>query len=336
MRNEIKLPAGVDPEPFYLHLDKYLSNNLGEQLRRSISNLLAIDYSLRLKSTPKLDEYVNLCGTRLKKHLDHKIILNETFSSAMTLFAVAITPEKQDDDNTKSTEQSIDVVIESVISSHFGNLSHAEQQTIRMVLKDLLNGKDGKELMTIVTSNPKLFHTMVMSAVKAKKQQQEISELVGNNLTSIMTKSNVLNQKVTGFKSVFAKIALAGSLVAAASIGIVVGGLALPALVLPATICAIKYGPTLGEKVGNMIAQTIPTIANETKNLSQLKKESKQAVINGPDLSKSADIKNELSQEKAKVLAKTLKINPTEITKDVDRIIPEQTLQMSKSSKRER
>ena len=101
-----------------------------------------------------------------------------------------------------------------------------------MVLKDLLNGKDGKELITIVTSNPKLFHSIVLSAVNAKKQQQEISESVGTYLSSILVQSKALNQKVTGFKSAFAKIALVGSVIAAASIGMVVGGLALPALVL--------------------------------------------------------------------------------------------------------
>ncbi len=335
MKNDIKLPAGVDPKPFYLHLDRHLSNNLGEQLRRAISNLLAIDYSLRLKSTPQLEEYVNLCGSRLKKHLDQKIILNETFSSAMTLFAIAITPEKQDDeDNTKSAEQSQEAVVESVISTHFGNLSHAEQQTIRMVLKDLLNGKDGKELITIVTSDPKLFHSIVLSAVKAKKQQQEISESVGTHLHSILVQSKALNQKVTGFKAAFAKIALVGSVIVAASIGMVVGGLALPALILPATLYAIKYGPVLGEKIGNMVAQKVPSIANETKNLNQLKNISKQVLIDAPELSNSVNIKNELSQEKAKELAKALEIKPIGVAEAPDQSATERMLeQKSKSNK---
>ena len=333
MKNDIKLPAGVNPKPFYLHLDMHLSNNLGEQLRRAISNLLAIDYSLRLKSSPQLEEYINLCGSRLKKHLDQKIILNETFSSAMTLFAVAITPENQDDeDNIKSAQQSQDAIIESVISAHFGNLSPAEQQTIRMVLKDLLNGKDGKELITIVTSNPKLFHSIVLSAVNAKKQQQEISESVGTYLSSILVQSKALNQKVTGFKSAFAKIALIGGIIVAASIGMVVGGLALPALILPATLYAIKYAPALGEKIGNIVAQNIPTIANETKNLNQLKKISKQVLIDGPELSNSVNIKNELSQEKAKELAKTLNIKSIGVVEAPDRSISEQTLEQKSKS----
>ncbi len=338
MKNKIKLPAGVDPNPFNLHLDEYLSNNLGVQLRRSISNLLAIDYSLRLKSTPLLDEYVNLCGSRLKKHLDHKIIFDETFSSAMTLFAVAITPNDQsDDENNKSAEQSQDAVIESVISSHFGDLSPEEQQTIRMVLKDLLNSKDGKELMTIVTSDPKLFHSIVLSAIKAKKQQQEISEFVGAHLNSILVQSKALNQKVSGFKSAFAKVALAGSVIIAASIGIVIGGLALPVLILPATLYAVKYAPALGEKIGNRIAQNVPSIVNETKNLNKLKRVDKEVLVDSPELTSRSSIKNQLSQEKIKEIAQVVERKPIDIPDVADRTVPERTLeQKSKSSGRSR
>jgi len=46
MRNEIKLPEGVNPKPFYLYFEEHLSNNLGDTLIHSISNLLAIDYSI--------------------------------------------------------------------------------------------------------------------------------------------------------------------------------------------------------------------------------------------------------------------------------------------------
>ena len=319
MKNDIKLPEGVNPKPFYLHLEEHLSNNLGDTLIHSISNLLAIDYSLRLKSTPELKEYVELCGSRLKKHLDQKIIFNETFSSVMTLFAIAITPEKQnDDDDDKSIEQSQDAVIESVIFSHFGDLSLQEQQIIRLVLKDLLSGKDGKELLNIVISDPKLFHSTVLSAIKAKKQQQQISAFVGAHLNSILSQSKTLDKKVTGLKSTFAKIALAGSLIIAASIGVVVGGLALPILVLPATLYAVKYGPVLGKKMGTIVAQNIPNIVNETKNLAQLKNATKEISVDTPKLTTSIGIKNELSQEKAKELAKTLELKPMGVTEVTD------------------
>jgi len=338
MKNDIKLPEGVNPKPFYLHLEEHLSNNLGDTLIHSISNLLAIDYSLRLKSTPELKEYVELCGSRLKKHLDQKIIFNETFSSVMTLFAIAITPEKQnDDDDDKSIEQSQDAVIESVIFSHFGDLSLQEQQIIRLVLKDLLSGKDGKELLNIVISDPKLFHSTVLSAIKAKKQQQQISAFVGAHLNSILSQSKTLDKKVTGLKSTFAKIALAGSLIIAASIGVVVGGLALPILVLPATLYAVKYGPVLGKKMGTIVAQNIPNIVNETKNLAQLKNATKEISVDTPKLTTSIGIKNELSQEKTKELAKTVELKPIGVTEVANQTTLDKALQSkSKSGSRGR
>jgi len=330
MKNELKLPEGVNPKPFYLHLEEHLGNNFGDTLRRSISNLLAIDYSIRLKSTPELEEYVNLCGSRLKKHLDHKIIFNETFSSAMTLFAIAITPEKQDDEETdKSVEQSQDAIIESVISSHFGDLSHDEQQIIKIVLKDLLNSKDGKELMAIVTSDPKLFHSTVLSAVRTKKQQQEISEFVRIQLSSILLHSKALDQKVTGLKSTFAKIALVGGIIVAASIGLVIGGLALPALILPVTLYAVKHGPAVGEKIGIIVAQNVPSIVKETKNLKHL---SKEISVDSPEPQASTGVKNELSQEKAKELAKTLALKPMGVAKVVDQTKLTQTLKSKPKS----
>jgi hypothetical protein len=338
MRNEIKLPEGVNPKPFYLYFEEHLSNNLGDTLIHSISNLLAIDYSIRLKSAPELKEYVKLCGSRLKKHLDQKIIFNETFSSVMTLFAIAITPEKQtDEDNDKSIEQSQDAVIESIISSHFGDLSLKEQQIIRLVLKDLLSGKDGKELMSIVLSDPKLFHSTVLSAVQAKKQQQKISEFVVVQLNSILSQSKALDQKVTGFKSTFAKMAMVGSIIIAASIGVVVGGLALPVLVLPATLYAVKYGPSLGEKIGTIVAKNIPSIANETKNLNQLKNATKEVSIDTPKLKTSTAIKNELSQEKTKELAKTVELKPIGVTEVANQTTLDKALQSkSKSGSRGR
>jgi hypothetical protein len=331
MKNKIKLPAGVNPKPFNLHLDEQLSNTLGEQLRHSISNLLAIDYSLRLNSSPPLEEYVNLCGSRLKAHIDHKIIFDETFSAAMTLFTVAITPQQQtDEEDQKSVQQSQDAVIESVIAAHFGDLSYEEQQTIRMVLKNLLNGKDGKELMNIVTSDPKLFHSIVASAVKAKKQQ-EISEVVGTHLTTILVKSKALNKKVTGFKAAFAKMFLATGIVLAASIGIVIGGLALPALILPTVLCAVKYGSALGEKIGNNIAQNVPSIALETKSLNELiRQESKGTSVDKPELSNN--IKNQLSQEQTKELAQGIELESVNIKENKEQTALERASQQRSTS----
>lgn len=222
MKSDITLPPGVDPSPFYNELTKYLSYNLIIKLRTSVSNLLAIDYAGRLESEPPLDEHIDVCIGRLKKHLGPRIILNETFSSSMTLFTVAITPEKKvSDDNKQSQEQSQDALIDAVISSHFKDLSPQDREMIKEILRDVMNGKDGKELMNVIISDPKIFYSIVLNAAKAKKQQHEISEFVEMHLMRILSKTKQLDKKVGGIKNTIGKIALSAGLLVAASIGMV-------------------------------------------------------------------------------------------------------------------
>ena len=107
MQRNITLPPGANPEAFQEYFLDFLGNNLSESLCSSISNLLAIDYSGRLESAPELKEYINICALRIKKYLGLKVVTDESFSSAMTLFTIAITPERNiDADDAISQEQS--------------------------------------------------------------------------------------------------------------------------------------------------------------------------------------------------------------------------------------
>ena len=242
MKNNIILPPGANPEAFQEYFLDFLGNNLSESLCRSISNLLAIDYSGRLESAPELKEYINICALRIKKHLGLKVVTDESFSSSMSLFTIAITPERDiDADDAKSQEQSQDALIDSVIETHFVNLSPEEATLIKSLMKELLNGKDGKEMMNAISSNPKLFYSVVVSALRENKKQKEVSEAIHQHLTTIISK----NRKQTGIKSLASKIAFAGGLMLAASTGLILGGLALPALIIPATAAAIKLAPKL-------------------------------------------------------------------------------------------
>ena len=269
MKNNITLSPGVDPLPFFQQMTEHLSNNLDKKLCNSVSNLLAIDYASRLKSKPPLKEYINICIERLKKYLGPQVVLDNDFSASMTLFTAAITPEK--DDNEKAQKQLQDALIESTIASLFGDMTPEEQATITLILRDLLNSKDGKELMNIISSDPKRFYSIVTSAIKTKKQQQEILESVEMYLVNVMNQSKKIDQKVNGIKNTIGKIALAGSVLVATSIGLVIGGFALPVLLVPATIAAVKYGPVVGKKLGGNIAKNSTFIQRETNSLERIK-----------------------------------------------------------------
>ncbi len=269
MKSNMILPDGANPDAFKEYFLEYLGTNLSESLCNSISNLLAIDYSGRLKSAPELKEYINTCALRIKKHLGLKVVSDESFSSAMSLFTVAITPEKDiDTDEDKSQEQSQDALIDSMIATHFADLSPDEVILIKSLIKELLNGKDGKEMMNAISSNPKLFYSVVISALRENKKQKEISEVVQQHLTTIISKQLKVQKQQVGFKGLISKVSLAGSLMIAASTGLVLGGLLLPALIIPATISAVKIAPILGEKVADTILKdAAPIPLKESKNI---------------------------------------------------------------------
>lgn len=273
MKNDIVLPPGVDPMPFFHQMTEHLSNNLDKKLCNSVSNLLAIDYANRLESKPSLEEYINICIKRLKKHLGMQVVLDNNFSITMTLFTVAITPEEETADNNNKKQEQLqvqDALIEATVTSLFGNMVPEEQSTIKLVLKDLLNSKDGKEFMNIINLNPKKLYSIITSALKTKKQQQEITKSVKIHLVNLMHQLKIIDKKVSGIKNTIGKIALAGSVIAAASIGLVVSGFVLPVLLVPTTIAAVKYGPVIGEKLGNNIAKNSSSIQRETNLLKRI------------------------------------------------------------------
>jgi hypothetical protein len=170
-----------------------------------------------------------------------------------------------------------------------------------------MNGKDGKELMNVIISDPKIFYSIVLNAAKAKKQQHEISEFVEMHLMRILSKTKQLDKKVGGIKNTIGKIALSAGLLVAASIGMVIGGASLPALIVPATIAAVKFGPVIGEKLGNSVVENSTTIRNEAVTLNQAKT---AGISNSKIITKkrSKSLEKILSKEKVKSIAKGVDI----------------------------
>jgi len=301
MSKQMDLPEGVDPLPFINKIKDHLGNNLNEVICKSVSNLLALDYANRLKSEPDINEYIELCITRLKNHVGKHVILDNSFSVVMNLFTVAITPERDvSGNNDKNQEQSQDALIESIIGSHFGDLSPEEQANIKMILKDLLNGKNGKEIMEVVVSDPKFFYSIVVSAIRSQKRQEQVMQLIGDQMTKIMKQSNKVQRKTSGLKNTIGKLALAGTVLIAASVGLVIGGLALPVIIVPAVIAAIKYGPILGETLGNSAVNNSAIIKNELTKLDNIK----SSIVSTKKTLNKAQNKT-IEQSKPKTLSKS-------------------------------
>ncbi len=308
MKNNIAIQVGANPEPFFQQIIEHLDNNISSNLCQSLANLLSLDYANRLSAEPPLNEYIDGCLKRLKQYLGTRVILDNNFSEAMTLFTVAITPDKDpSNDKLNSQEQSQDALIESTISAVFGKLTPEEQQSIKLVIKDLLNSKDGEKLMNMMSSEPKIFQKIIINALEAKTPSKEISNIVSQKMGSLAEHSDQIKNKSEGLRSIVGKLALAGGILVAASLGLVVSGLALPALIVPATIAAIKIAPTIGEKIASNIINNNATIQNQTKQFEQAKILSTLPQINNIyEKTTEQPAISELSQEQVKSLAKTV------------------------------
>lgn len=256
MKNNLGVLQDIDNSAFLNKIKLHLGANLSNKLIIPLSNILTIDYVTRLKKEPELDDYSTKCVDRLKNHLKHMIFTDEDFSGVLTLFAIAITNEKKADEELINTQvQNQDVIIDAITASQFPDLSPAEQLSIKEVLKSLVAGHGEKEIINFVASNPKLFYSIVLNAYKEKTKQKEIMENVNINLNRVITNTKSINKKKNKIKLLTGKIAMAAGLVAAASIGTFLGGLALPAIIIPAVAVSIKLGTVVGEKTGELVAQ---------------------------------------------------------------------------------
>ena len=258
MKNDINILKDINRSVFHKQIKIYLSNNLSDYLISSLSNMLAIDYVNRLKQQPQINEYVIKCVNRLKSHLKHLIILDEDFSSTMSLFAIAITEEKESDNKViNTTAKNQDILIESIIAVYFGGLPIEEQKNIQELLKDLLGrGDNNKDIINFVGTDPRLFYSIVIKAHMEKTKQKEITEFVAANVSKVINDIKAINKKKNNIKSLAEKVIMSTSLIGIASAGAFIGGATLPAMVIPLVVTSLKVGPAIGERIGELASQT--------------------------------------------------------------------------------
>ncbi len=258
MKNKINLPKGISTDDFKQAIDLHLKNNLTDYLRQVLANILALDYATRLKSEPDINEYASLCTSRLKTFLQRRVVTEESFAEAMSLFTIAISQEQEaKEESHLSTEKSQNAAIDSIIMINFSDLSDTEISSIKNILKDLLAEKNIDEIMNFINSQPNLFRDIVISAVEQKKKQQEIIDFITTHITKAINKLNAANARVTSLKNIISKVTVGIGLFATASIGLVIGGAILPVLIVPSAIAAIKYAPKISDNIGKVIENNV-------------------------------------------------------------------------------
>ena len=245
-----------------------LINNITQQTCSVLANILALDYATRLNSTPVITEYAAKCIAKLKNFLGHRVITDDSFSTAMTLFAVAISKESINyNDKNNLIQQMQDAAIDILMNEHFKDYSGDDKKKIQSILKDLLNSENRNDILNHINSDPKFIKTIVNGALQLYTQQVEMNNHVKVAIKDILERSIKLGEKINFIKESTSKIITGACALAVGALSIVTAGVALSILIVPASILTMKYAPKLGETIGRMISNLDTNITEEAQQI---------------------------------------------------------------------
>lgn len=326
----------TDISIFIKAINNSLSNNLSPPLCLSLANIIAIDYVIRLNSAPIIQQYANICAQKLRSFLGQKVMLDDSFSTVLTLFSIAISKEEltlKDNNNVKQQLPDVaqDVVIETLIAMHFDDITEPDKQTLKLLFKDLLTGINHYEIMNYIQSEPALLRNAVMQAMKKSKKQQEINLHFRLEINKTLIISAGLEKKISLLTQVVSKIVTAICGLAVGGLGVLTAGAALSVVLVPACILAIKYGPKLGEKLGEAILNLDSNIKFEKNRIFSIKSDSYKTsqqfieqIKNDIAAEKTKTETVDLQEIKSKMTAMTFEpINTRNVTKSQDKIVVE-------------
>ncbi|MCC8398445.1 MAG: RP853 family protein [Rickettsia endosymbiont of Labidopullus appendiculatus] len=249
-----------------------LINNITKQACLTLANIIAIDYEIRLKSTPEIKVHINNCIGKLRAFFGQKVITDDSFSTVLMLFSVAISSSPVDyQDRDNILNKSEDIVIDTIINTNFGEANSEERGVIKQVVKDLLAAKNSYELTNFIQVEPEIFRTTVMHAVKKYQNPQEVGDNVRLEMNRIVTVAAKHNKKMEIFKQATSKIITAISVLAVGAISVATAGATFAFMVVPASILAIEYAPKIGEKIGGMILSADKSISEQEQKITTLK-----------------------------------------------------------------
>lgn len=251
-------------------------NNLTEITCSTLANMLAIDYAIRLNSKPEAGKYINKCVQRLKNHLKLRVINDDSFSVALKLFAIMITPEDENNqDKNNILEQSQDIIAENLVGIYFEaeKISIEEKVKIKNVFKSLLKEKNFDNIINYAHSHTKLFRTSLIYAINKYNSTNEINTYIQQEFNKILQISSKFTKKNDSFKQATGKIAGAVCALLVGAISVATAGAAFSIMVVPASIFAIKYAPKFGEKIGELLLNNDKAIKLEQNNINILMNE---------------------------------------------------------------
>ena len=260
----INIPAFREP------LNYYLINNITPKTCSTLANMLAMDYLVRIDSKETISKHADICVNRLRTFLGQKVITDESFSTALTLFAIAISPEKPqpNENDILDQSQSQDLIMEALIETHFKNIG--DKKMVKKILKEMLKSKKFNELINYINSEPEMICSIIEYALRKYPKQHEIINYVNIETAKIFDQDIQLNKKIDSFKQATSKIALAASTLAVGALAVITAGTVLTIAIVPAAILAVRYAPKIGEVLGENLLQADSNIKTAKDNIKSL------------------------------------------------------------------
>lgn len=253
-------------------ISKDLVNNLTEDTCLALANLITIDHKIRLNLEPDIKDHLKKCLEKLRKFLGQKVITDNSFSVALMLFTVAISPTPVKYDTKENIlDKSENVLIETLVNTNFGSVNLEERNLLKVILKELLKARNSHEIINVIKYEPELFRTTVLHAIKKYRTPADIITNIKSELSKIVSVAVKHYKKIETFKQATSKIMTAACSIALGVISVFTAGAALALAVVPAAVLAVSYAPEIGEKLGEMILNADKFMINEEKKITLLR-----------------------------------------------------------------
>lgn len=184
---------------FKHHTSEAFSKIFPQKLISTLSNMLAIDFSLHQNDKPHFSaaDRATYCIENIKIYLSSaNQHFDDSFESATILFSVAISPPQNINYiDSVNQLQNKDQAISAYIEAHVADLSGEEIESMRDALYLLLESGDANSVLSFITSDPQLFadiagkHTSQLRKVRA--------QLIANEVMAAHTAKHQNNAKAS-------------------------------------------------------------------------------------------------------------------------------------------
>lgn len=168
----------------------------------TLTNMLAIHYTLIKEPKDTIDIYAENCIKRLHAFLDTAIITDETFGAALTLFIAALS-ETVTTGNKSLINNIQDQEIDTLIIMHFDIKNEDEKQDIKFILKKILNHKQSNnfthlDILEHMHTKPKLIQPFLLTAASRArdiKKQDDLGPII-QKLYDKINKINIIKKNI--------------------------------------------------------------------------------------------------------------------------------------------